>query len=338
MRLATAVASRIKILSQLDISERHKPQDGRMEMKLPDRELEFRVSILPVYYGEKVAIRILDRGSIRVELTDLGLSEKNLALFESLIRQPHGMVLVTGPTGSGKSTTLYAALHAISSIERNIVTVEDPIEYQLPLINQVGVNPKRGLTFAGALRSILRQDPDVILVGEIRDPETGSIAAEAALTGHLVLSTLHTNDAPSAVTRLMEMGIQPFLLAPTLTGILAQRLVRRICSQCKVPHQPNAAELAQASAEELVGKVTFHVGEGCGHCGGSGYKGRTAIHEILHVDEEIRQLISAKASTAEVRRVAAGRGFRELRFDGLRKAVAGVTTLAEVIRVTKAVA
>ncbi|MBI5446159.1 MAG: Flp pilus assembly complex ATPase component TadA, partial [Deltaproteobacteria bacterium] len=230
-----------------------------------------------------------------------------------------------------------AALHAISSIERNIITVEDPIEFQLPLINQVGVNAKRGLTFAGALRSILRQDPDVILVGEIRDPETGSIAAEAALTGHLVLSTLHTNDAPQAVTRLMEMGIQPFLIAPTLVGVLAQRLVRRICPHCKVPHEPTAAEAALASVEELVGKVTFHAGKGCGFCAGSGYKGRTAVHEILKLDEEIRQLISEKASTTEIRRVAAGKGFRDLRFDGLRKAVAGVTTLAEVIRVTKAV-
>ncbi len=337
MRLAPAVVSRVKILSDLDISERQKPQDGRIQMRMGGRELEFRVSVLPVYYGEKVVMRILDRASVRVRLEDLGFSRNNLRVFESMIRQPNGIVLVTGPTGSGKSTTLYAALNAINSIEKNIITVEDPVEYQIPLINQVGVNPRRGLTFANALRAILRQDPDIIMIGEIRDPETGRIAAEAALTGHLVLSTLHTNDAPSSVTRLVEMGVAPFLLAPTLLGVLAQRLVRRICPHCKAPYEPKPPEIAEAGAEALVGKVTFYRGRGCGYCGGTGYKGRTGIHEVLRVDEEVRDLILERASVGMIRRAAQARGFRDLRFDGLRKVVAGMTTLEEVVRVTKTV-
>ncbi|MBE0617899.1 MAG: type II/IV secretion system protein, partial [Proteobacteria bacterium] len=337
MRLAAAVVSRVKILSELDISERQRPQDGRIQLKMGERELEFRVSVLPVYYGEKVVMRILDRGSVRVTLEHLGFSKHNLGIFEAAIKQPNGIVLVTGPTGSGKSTTLYAALNAINSIETNIVTVEDPVEYQIPLINQVGVNPKRGLTFAGALRSFLRQDPDIIMVGEIRDPETGSIAAEAALTGHLVLSTLHTNDAPSSITRLMEMGVQPFLLAPTLLCILAQRLVRRVCPQCKIGYQPKEAELREAGLQDLAGQVTLSRGKGCGYCGGTGYKGRTGIHEVLRVDEEIRELITEKASASQIRRSAAAKGFRDLRFDGLRKVLAGITSLEEVIRATKAV-
>lgn len=337
MRLAAAVVSRLKILSDLDISERQRPQDGRTQLKMGDRELEFRVSVLPVHYGEKVVLRILDRASVRVSLENLGMSKGNLAVFENLIRQPNGIVLVTGPTGSGKSTTLYAALNAINSIETNIVTVEDPVEYQIPLINQVAVNPKRGMTFAGALRSILRQDPDVVMVGEIRDPETGAIAAEAALTGHLVLSTLHTNDSPSTITRLIEMGVQPFLLAPTLLGILAQRLVRRICPQCKVAYEPKPAEIETTGVSDLLGKVEFFRGKGCGYCGGTGYKGRTGVHEVLKVDEEIRDFILEKASTSQVRRAATAKGFKDLRFDGLRKVVSGVTTLEEVIRVTKAV-
>jgi type IV pilus assembly protein PilB len=336
-RLAPAIVSRVKILSNLDISERQRPQDGRIQMKMGDRELEFRVSVLPVYYGEKVVLRILDRGSVRVSLDKMGFHKSNLELFESLIRQPNGIVLVTGPTGSGKSTTLYAALNAINSIEKNIVTVEDPIEYQIPLINQVGVNPKRGLTFAGALRSFLRQDPDIIMVGEIRDPETGSIAAEAALTGHLVLSTLHTNDAASTITRLMEMGVAPFLLAPTLLGILGQRLLRRICLQCKAPYEPTSVEIEEAKLHDLLGKVVFYKGKGCGACSGSGYRGRIAIHEIMKVDEEMRELITEKASTSQLRRAAYAKGFRDLRFDGLRKAVAGLTTIEEVIRATKSV-
>jgi len=337
MRLAAAVVSRVKILSSLDISERQRPQDGRIQLKMGDKELEFRVSVLPIYYGEKVVMRILDRGSVRVSLENMGFSKANLALFESFIRQPNGIVLVTGPTGSGKSTTLYAALNSINAIEKNIVTVEDPVEYQIPLINQVGVNPKRGLTFAGALRSILRQDPDIVMVGEIRDPETGAIAAEAALTGHLVLTTLHTNDAPSSVTRLMEMGVAPFLLAPTLLGVLAQRLARRICRQCKEPYEPKPVEVAEAGLEGLAGRVTYYRGKGCGYCGGTGYKGRTGLYEVLKVDEEIRELITERASVSQIRRAAEAKGFRDLRFDGLRKAVAGTTTIEEVIRVTKAV-
>jgi type IV pilus assembly protein PilB len=337
MRMAPAIASRLKILAALDISEHQKPQDGRFHLTIGDREFEFRVSVLPVYYGEKIVMRILDRGNVRVALQEMGFSKGNLVTFDSLIRQPNGIMLVTGPTGSGKSTTLYAALNAINSIEKNIVTVEDPVEYQLALTNQVGVNPKRGLTFAGALRSILRQDPDIIMVGEIRDPETGAIAAEAALTGHLVLSTLHTNDAPSSVTRLMEMGVAPFLLAPTLLGVLAQRLVRTICHKCKVRYEPKPAEIAQAGFQGVVGQVVCYRGKGCERCGGSGYKGRTGIHEILKVDEEIRELITEKASASQIRRAAQAKGFRDLRFDGLRKAVAGLTTLEEVLQATKLV-
>lgn len=336
-RLCPAIISRVKILSALDISERQRPQDGRIQLKVGDRELEFRVSVLPIYYGEKAVLRILDRGSVRVTLDRMGFSSTNLAIFESLINQPNGIVLVTGPTGSGKSTTLYAALNAINSIEKNIVTVEDPVEYQIPLINQVGVNPKRGLTFAGALRSFLRQDPDIIMVGEIRDPETGSIAAEAALTGHLVLTTLHTNDAASSITRLIEMGVAPFLLAPTLLGILAQRLLRKICPSCKTPYAPTVAEIEEAKLHDIIGKVQFYNGKGCGACGGSGYRGRIGIHEILKIDEEIREMITEKASTSQVRRAAYSKGFRDLRFDGLRKAVAGTTTVAEVIRATKSI-
>jgi type IV pilus assembly protein PilB len=335
MRLAAAVVSRVKILSELDISERQRPQDGRIQLKMGERELEFRVSVLPVYYGEKVVMRILDRRNVRVTLENLGFSKHNLGIFDAAIRQPNGIVLVTGPTGSGKSTTLYAALNAINSLEKNIVTVEDPVEYQIPLINQVGVNPKRGLTFAGALRSFLRQDPDIIMVGEIRDPETGAIAAEAALTGHLVLSTLHTNDAPTSITRLMEMGIQPFLLAPTLLCILAQRLVRRVCPQCKAAYTPKLGELEEAGLEELAGQVVLYRGKGCGFCGGGGYKGRTGIHEVLRVDEELRERITQKASSSEIRRAASAKGFRDLRFDGLRKAIAGITSLEEVLRATR---
>jgi type IV pilus assembly protein PilB len=337
MMMCAAIVSRLKIISELDISERQRPQDGRIHLRLRDSDLEFRVSVLPVHYGEKVVLRILDRKNVRVELKQLGLSKENLAVFDSLVRQPNGIVLVTGPTGSGKSTTLYAALNAINSIEKNIVTVEDPIEYQIPLINQVGVNAKRGLTFAGALRSFLRQDPDIIMVGEIRDPETGTIAAEAALTGHLVLSTLHTNDAPSTVTRLLEMGIPPFLMAPTLQGILAQRLVRRICVHCKEGYDPSPAELAEAQLQSLAGQIQFYRGRGCERCAGTGYKGRTGIHEVLKVDEKIRELIAERASVSLIRQAAMAKGFRELRFDGLKKVVAGLTTLDEVIRVTASV-
>ena len=251
------------------------------------------------------------------------------------LNKPFGMILVTGPTGSGKTTTLYAALNEVNSVEKNIITVEDPVEYQLPIINQVQVNLKKDLTFGHALRSILRQDPDIIMIGEIRDPETASIAAESALTGHLVFSTLHTNDAPSSITRLMDMGIEPFLLSPSLIGIIAQRLVRRICSQCKESYEPTKSELSAIGLYSAMEGLTFYRGEGCEACKGSGYKGRTGIHEVFAVDSSIRELITNKASLGMIREEAARKGFKDMRFDGLKKVIAGITSSEELLRVTR---
>ncbi len=330
-----AVVSRIKILSSLDISERQKPQDGRIQIKIDNKEIDIRVSTLPTHFGEKVVMRLLNRASVRVRIEDLGFSEKNLAMFNAMIREPYGIILVTGPTGSGKTTTLYAALNEVNSIEKNIITVEDPIEYQLPIINQVQVNIKKEVTFLNALRSILRQDPDIIMIGEIRDPETASIAAESALTGHLVFSTLHTNDAASSITRLMDMGVEPFLLSPSLIGIIAQRLVRRICEQCKEAYEPAKAELSAIGVYSAMEGFTFYRGGGCEACKGSGYKGRTGIHEILTVDGPIRELITNKASLGMIREEALRKGFKDMRFDGLKKVIAGTTTSEELLRVTR---
>lgn len=331
--LRAAITSRIKILSSLDIAERQKPQDGRIQLSA--HNLDLRVSTLPTHYGEKVVIRILDRANILLGLKDLGLSSSNLERLDHLIHQPYGIVLVTGPTGSGKSTTLYAALNAIRTPEVNIVTIEDPIEYQLAGINQVQVNTKRELTFASVLRSVLRQDPDIIMVGEIRDPETGAMATEAALTGHLVLSTLHTNDAGGAVTRLIEMGIEPFLLAPSILGVVAQRLVRTVCVQCRELYEPRSAELERLGLDGLQGDLRFARATGCAHCQHRGYRGRTAIHEILIIDEIMRQMISEKVSQAALMGYATQRGFVDMRIDGLKKMVAGLTTVEEVLRVSK---
>ncbi len=330
-----AIISRIKIMSQLDISERYKPQDGRIKLQMAGREIDVRVSTLPTYYGEKAVLRLLDQQKIQLNLEDLGFSPHNLDLLKHMIVQPYGLILVTGPTGSGKSTTLYAALNAIKSEEKNIITVEDPVEYQIPLINQVQVNLKKDLTFATALRSILRQDPNVIMIGEIRDPDTGQIATEAALTGHLVFSTLHTNDAPSSVIRLVEMGIEPFLLAPSLLGIVAQRLARKICVECKESYTPRKVELDKLGIPEGSGEIRFARGKGCSVCKSSGYKGRIAIHEILVADETIRNLISERASLTSIRTHATQTGFMNMRLDGVRKVVRGLTTLEEVVRVTR---
>jgi type IV pilus assembly protein PilB len=335
LKMHRAIVSRIKILSSLDISERQKPQDGRIQIKIDEKEIDIRVSTLPAYYGEKVVMRLLNRASVRVKIEDLGFSDKNLTLFNTMIQEPYGIILVTGPTGSGKTTTLYAALNEVNSVEKNIITVEDPIEYQLPIINQVQVNLKKDLTFANALRSILRQDPDIIMIGEIRDPETASIAAESALTGHLVFSTLHTNDAPSSITRLMDMGVQPFLLSPALIGIIAQRLVRKVCNQCREAYEPAKAELSAIGLSSAMEGLTFYRGEGCEACKGSGYRGRTGIHEILAVDESIRELITNRASLGMIREEASRKGFKDMRFDGLKKVVAGVTTSEEILRVTR---
>jgi type IV pilus assembly protein PilB len=332
-----AILSRVKIISKLDISERQKPQDGRLKLKIGTKEVDARVSSLPAYYGEKMVLRILDQQKVQLGLEELGLSPHNLSLLKQIIMQPYGLVLVTGPTGSGKSTTLYAALNTINSEEKNIVTVEDPIEYQIPIINQVQVNVKKDFTFAAALRSILRQDPNIVMIGEIRDPETGQIATEAALTGHLVLSTLHTNDAPSAVVRLVEMGIEPFLLAPSLLGIVAQRLARKICPDCKESYAPKKAELEHLGIHDAPDTVRFSRGKGCQGCKGLGYKGRIAIHEVLVADDPTRTLIGERASAATIRDHAVQAGFIDMRLDGIRKIIKGITTLEEVLRVTRGV-
>lgn len=330
------IVSRLKILSALNISERLKPQDGRIKIKIDNKEIDIRVSTIPALYGEKAVLRLLNRANVKVNVEELNFSEKNLKTFMSLISEPYGIILVTGPTGSGKTTTLYTALNEINSVEKNIITVEDPIEYQLPVINQMQVNPKKDLTFANALRAILRQDPDVIMIGEIRDPETAAIAAESALTGHLVLSTLHTNDAPSAVTRLTDMGVEPFLLAPSLLGVIAQRLVRRICTRCKEEYTPSKAELLTVGLDIPIEDLRLYRGTGCDHCKHTGYSGRAGIHEILGIDENIRGMITQKASVSAIRAEAFKNGFRDMRFDGLKKVIAGVTTVEELLRVTKA--
>jgi type IV pilus assembly protein PilB len=330
-----AIVSRIKVMAELDIAEHQIPQDGRIKVKRPEREIDLRVSVLPTIFGEKVCCRILDNTRACLPLADLGFEPEELEAFDRLIRIPYGLLLVTGPTGSGKSTTLYGALNAVRTPEVNIVTVEDPVEYQLPGINQVQVNPKRGLTFAGALRSILRQDPNIILVGEIRDRETGMIASEAALTGHLVMTSLHTNDSASAITRLTEMGIEPFLVAPALIGVIAQRLIRKVCPGCADNYAPPAAELKVLGIPGLPAGTSFRRGRGCGDCHGSGYKGRTAVREILEASDVLKERIVKGAGADELRTVAIQAGFRTMRHQALRKLFAGITTSQEVIRLTR---
>ena len=334
-RAHAGIVSRLKIMAELDIAERRLPQDGRISLRAAGRAIDLRVSTLPTVYGEKVVMRILDKSSILLELSDLGFVESNYERFERSFRKPYGMILVTGPTGSGKSTTLYATLNAINSPDRNIVTVEDPVEYRLPGINQVQINSKAGLTFAGALRSILRQDPDVVLVGEMRDHETAQMGMEAALTGHMVLSTLHTNDAPSAVTRLTEMGIDPFLVGSAVDVVLAQRLARRLCKHCKIGYEPTPYELATAglALDEGEASPTLHRPGGCGHCAKTGYRGRVAVPEVMPVTEEIERLIVEKAPTEEISRAARNGGMHTLREDGLAKVLMGETTLEEIARV-----
>jgi type IV pilus assembly protein PilB len=330
-----ALVSRVKILAQLDISERQAPQDGRIKMKLGDRPIDLRVSVLPTIFGEKVCCRILDNTKACLPLAELGFEAQQLVTFEKMIRVPYGLLLVTGPTGSGKSTTLYGALNTVRSPELNIVSVEDPVEYQLPGINQVQVNTKRGLTFAGALRSILRQDPNVVLIGEIRDRETGIIAAEAALTGHLVMASMHTNDAASAITRLTEMGIEPFLVAPSLIGVIAQRLIRKICLDCKETYVPTESELLALGLPAVPAGTLFSRGRGCGVCQRTGYRGRTAVREILEVDEVLRQQIGQGETAEQLRKTASAAGFRSMRFQALRRLFEGITTAPEVIRITR---
>jgi len=345
-RLQAAIVSRIKIMAKLNIAERRLPQDGRIKLRMMGKEIDLRVSTLPTLYGESVVMRILDRGSIVLDLDRLGFPADTLSVWDELIVKPYGMILVTGPTGSGKTTTLYGSLHKVNSPEKKIVTIEDPVEYQLNGVNQIHVKPQIGLTFANGLRSIVRQDPDVIMVGEIRDAETAEIAIQAALTGHLVFSTLHTNDAAGAVSRLLEMGVEDYLLASSLLGVLAQRLVRRICVACRRPATPmgpeELARLAQAgrgnSAATLVEdmrQIALQEGEGCEICSHTGYQGRSGIYELLTVDEPLRQLILKHASADTIRERAMADGMRTLREDAWLKIRDGETTVGELIRVTR---
>ncbi|GIG29136.1 GspE/PulE family protein [Cellulomonas marina] len=329
------VVSRVKIMADIDIAEKRRPQDGRMSVTHQGRTIDLRVATLPTVWGEKIVLRILDNSTASLDLRELSFLDDNLRTYRSAYTKPYGMILVTGPTGSGKSTTLYATLNAVSRPEVNVITVEDPVEYRLPGISQVQVNPKAGLTFAGALRSILRSDPDIVLLGEIRDHETAQIAVEAALTGHMVLSTLHTNDAPSAVVRLTEMGIEPFLVGSALDAVVAQRLARRLCERCKVPYEPTEAELDGARFPWLPGEPVplLHRPVGCPACSRTGYRGRIALHEVMTVSERIELLAVARASSAEITAAAMAEGMRPLREDGWEKVVRGLTSLEEILRV-----
>jgi general secretion pathway protein E len=333
-RLQAAVTSRIKIMAEMNIAERRLPQDGRIRVNAHGRRVDIRVSTIPTVHGESIVMRLLDRSSVFLPLERLGFDTQMLQRFDALIRRPHGILLVTGPTGSGKTTTLYGALDKINSADRKIITVEDPVEYQLKGINQIPVKPKIGLTFATGLRHIVRQDPDVILVGEIRDLETAEIGIQAALTGHLVFSTLHTTDAPGAITRLQDMGVEPYLVASVLEGVLAQRLVRRICSACREPHRPPGADLEALGVELVASKPLFR-GRGCEECRNTGYRGRTGIYELFQVTEEVRSLILRRVSTREIRRYAIEAGMVTLRLDGWAKACDGITTVEEVLRVVQ---
>ena len=329
--IAPAVASRIKIMASMDISERRLPQDGRIHVMMENRSIDLRVSTLPLAHGEKTVIRIMDNRSIPLSLAQLGFSSENLERFQTQIHKPNGIVLVTGPTGSGKSTTLYAALNTVSSIEKNICTVEDPVEFQLPLINQFQVNEKIGLSFAAMLRSLLRQDPDILMVGEIRDELTARTAVQAALTGHLVFSTLHTNDACSAVTRLVNMGVEGYLIGASLNGVLAQRLCRRICAKCKQAYEPPKAMLSVMQHMGLVSNE-FYRGVGCAKCRNTGFSGRIAIHELLVVDDALREAICVSPTIQTVHEYARRAGMIPLRYDGLRKVKEGLTTIEEVLQ------
>lgn len=332
--LRAAIVSRIKVMARLNIAERRLPQDGRIRIAVRGKEIDLRVSTFPTMHGESVVLRVLDRGSVALELEGLGFSDNDLACFKHVLKQPMGLVLVTGPTGSGKTTTLYSALRALDSTQQKIFTIEDPIEYELPGINQTQVKPQVGLNFANSLRSLMRQDPDVILIGEIRDPETAETAAQSSLTGHKVLSTLHTNDAVTAISRLIDMGVPRFLIAATLECVVAQRLVRVLCSKCRIETTatPELQRLAEQNGIETLASIYEPVG--CESCGGTGYRGRTAIYEILLVSDELRSLTQDEVDTAQLRFAASRAGMTSIRKDGFRQILSGVTTLAEVQRVT----
>jgi type IV pilus assembly protein PilB len=329
-----AIVSRIKIMGAMDIAEKRLPQDGRVQIRVAGRQVDLRVSTMPTIFGEKVVIRLLDRGAMFLSLDELGFQPETLARYRRLIRRAYGMILVTGPTGSGKTTTLYATLREINSPEKNIITIEDPVEYVLEGINQIRVNPKAGLTFASGLRSILRQDPDVIMVGEIRDRETADIAIRSASTGHLVLSTMHTNDAAGAITRLLDMGVEPFLVASSVIGVVAQRLVRTLCPRCREAYSvPEGAEERLLLGEPEQTPLTLYRAVGCPECGGTGYRGRMAIQEVMPMSSALRRLVLARASSEEIAAQAVAEGMVTLWQDGLAKARQGLTTVDEVMRV-----
>lgn len=329
--------SRLKVMADLNIAEKRVPQDGRVSMRVSARTLDLRLATLPTVYGEKIVIRILDKSNALLQLAELGFSEDSFKRYEEAFRRPYGAILVTGPTGSGKSTTLYATLNIVNEVDRHIVTVEDPVEYRLAGVNQIQVNPKAGLTFASALRSILRADPDIILIGEIRDRETAMIAVESALTGHLVLSTLHTNDAPSAVTRLTEMEVETFLVASAVDCVVAQRLARKLCERCREAYRPERHELVEAGYPEsrLDELADFFRAAGCGACSNTGYRGRVGLYEVMLMSEEIERLTVERASSEAIRHVAIEQGMRTLREDGLEKARMGLTSIEEIARVVK---
>lgn len=328
--LQSAIISRLKILCQLDIAERRLPQDGRFRINLKDKFIDIRLSTLPTIFGEKIVMRLLDKGNLALDLKDLGLEEKMLADFEEAIESPYGMVLVTGPTGSGKTTTLYSALNKVNSTAENIITVEDPVEYRIHGINQVQVQPKIGLTFAAGLRSILRQDPDIVMVGEIRDLETAEIAIRAALTGHLVFSTLHTNDAIATLARLVDMGIEPFLVASAVKMVIAQRLLRKICPDCKTEYTPPKELLKTIEERFLLKEAEFFKGAGCKNCNNSGYRGRIGVYEVLPISEPIRDMIITRKGPEEIEKVARTQGFLSLAEVGLLKVKRGITTFEEI--------
>ncbi len=333
--IAAALSSRIKVMANLDIAERRLPQDGRISLSVQGKPIDLRVSVLPTMFGESVVLRVLDRSQVSFDLEKLGFQPADLKMTRQLIHKPNGIVIVTGPTGSGKTTTLYSALSELNTIDRKIITTEDPVEYDLDGLCQVQMKPDIGLTFARCLRSILRQDPDIVLVGEIRDHETAEIAAQASLTGHLVFTTLHTNDAPSSVARLLDLGVEPFLITATIEGVVAQRLVRRICSKCKTAYEPDDAQLKElALTEEEIAGRTFYYGRGCNKCNGTGYKGRTGLYEIMIFNDEIRDLIMNRASTNVLRVAAQKAGMVPLRVNGLTAVFAGITTIDEVTKET----
>lgn len=336
-QLIPAIISRIKLMARLNIAERRLPQDGRIQLRAQGKEIDMRVSTVPTMYGESIVMRILDKKSIKLDLETLGFSDENFQKIQDQLKQPHGVLLVTGPTGSGKTTTLYSALSQLNTTETKILTVEDPVEYELEGINQIQANPKIGLTFSDALRSIVRQDPDVIMIGEMRDAETARIAIQSALTGHLVLSTIHTNDAGSGVTRLLDMGVEDYLLTSSVNGILAQRLVRRLCPQCRSskPAEPEIVEELELRRYQPTGDLKVWQANGCPACSNTGYKGRSAVHEVLIMDDDIRRLVLKHADGGAIQEQAVKAGMTTLYEDGIKKALDGVTTLEEVLRVAE---